>query len=336
MLSKSVFIPALGLALLGALVLAGAVGAVRVAPSEIISASTAWLFGAESLSASQFIWLKVRLPRIILSAIVGASLAISGTALQGLFRNPMAEPYIIGVSSGGALGATLVLMFGEGLMFLSLSLPVFAFLGALAATGLVYGLSRVDGRVSTTTLLLAGIAVSSFVSALISLLMALNGEDLYSVFFWLMGSFSARNWGHVQMILPFFVIGSATIFFYYRELNVMLLGDDKAAHLGVDLEKARPVLLGATALLAGAAVSVSGLIGFVGLIVPHIVRLIIGPDHKTLIPAAALGGALFMVVTDIIARTVLSPTEIPIGIVTALFGAPFFIYLLRTRRRTIG
>jgi len=333
---KNIFIPILGLMLLGALVLAGAVGAVRVSPGEIISASTAIFTGTDSLSAGEFIWLRVRLPRIILSAVVGASLAISGTVLQGLFRNPMAEPYIIGVSSGGALGATLVLMFGQGLMFLSLSLPVFAFLGALAATGLVYGLSRVDGRISTTTLLLSGIAVSSFVSALIALLMTLHGEDLYAVFFWLMGSFSARNWGHVRMILPFFVVGFAVSFFYYRELNVMLLGDDKAAHLGVDLEKAKPVLLAATALLAGAAVSVSGLIGFVGLIIPHIVRLIIGPDHKTLIPAAALGGAFFLLVADIIARTVLAPTEIPIGIVTSLFGAPFFIYLLRTRRRTIG
>lgn len=327
---------ALSALLAGAIIAAGMVGSVSISVRQIAGAMESWAKGSDSLSSIEYIWLKVRLPRILLSAIVGASLAISGAVLQGLFRNPMAEPYVIGVSSGGALGATLVILFGRSTVLFSISLPVFAFLGSLGAVVLVYALSKINGRVSTSTLLLSGIAISSFIAALISLLMSMGGEDLYAVFFWLMGSFSARNWLHVLIVLPFFIVGTGVALFYYRDLNLLLLGDEKAALLGVNLERTKFVLLGTVALIAGAAVSVSGLIGFVGLIIPHVIRLIIGPDHKVLIPASALGGAFFLVVTDIAARTVAAPTEIPIGIVTALFGAPFFIYLLRTRRQTFA
>jgi iron complex transport system permease protein len=333
---KYVIIAFLTVLLFASLVYALSVGAVFLPLRLIIKeAFDPWFKG--NLPVESYILWQVRLPRVILSALVGAALALSGVILQGLFRNPMAEPYVIGVSFGGALGATIVLLFGGSMTFLSaISLPLSAFIGAIAVSWLVYRIARVGSQVPVSTLLLSGIAVSAFISAIISLMMALRGEDLHTVIFWLMGSFSARNWRHVEMVLPFLVVGFLLTLAFHRELNLMLLGEEKAAQLGVEIEKSKKVLLAAAALMAGAAVSVSGLIGFVGLVVPHMVRLVIGPDHKFLIPGSAVGGALLLLIADALARQLMPPSEIPVGIITALFGAPFFLYLLKVKKSSLA
>lgn len=336
-------IAALLIVLLAEMIFASSVGAVHVPFREVYRIIAGQLFSifdlrpASELETSSYIIWQVRLPRVLLSALVGASLAISGAILQGVFKNPMAEPYIIGVSFGGAFGATLVILFGTGFgLVTTFSIPLFAFTGALIASFAVYHLARVGSRVPVSSLILSGIAISSFLSALISLMMAFKGRDLYTLVFWLMGGFSARNWYHVGMVLPFLVVAFPVVFAFARELNVMLLGDERAKQLGIDVERTKKYLIVASALLAGAAVSVSGLIGFVGLIIPHVVRLIIGPDHRLLIPCVTLSGALFLVFADTLSRVLIPPAEIPVGIITALFGAPFFIYLLRAKRGSLG
>lgn len=287
-------------------------------------------------STYETIIFEVRLPRVILSAIVGAALATAGVIFQGLFKNPMADPYIIGVSSGAALGATLAIVLQTGMGLLGFyAIPFMAFLGAMVTTLIVYRLAKVGGRIPISSLLLSGIAVGSFLTAIISFIMASVGKDLYSVIFWLMGGFSARNWSHVKMALPFFLLGLPLALAFARDLNIMLLGEEKAQHLGIEVEQVKKILLVSASLMAAAAVSVSGLIGFVGLMTPHIVRLIVGPDHKLLLPCSALGGAIFLIVADTIARVLLAPTEIPVGVITAFFGAPFFIYLLRMKRQAL-
>lgn len=287
-------------------------------------------------STYETIIFEVRLPRVILSAIVGAALATAGVIFQGLFKNPMADPYIIGVSSGAALGATLAIVLQTGMGLLGFyTIPFMAFLGAMVTTLIVYRLAKVGGRIPISSLLLSGIAVGSFLTAIISFIMASVGKDLYSVIFWLMGGFSARNWSHVKMALPFFLLGLPLALAFARDLNIMLLGEEKAQHLGIEVEQVKKILLVSASLMAAAAVSVSGLIGFVGLMTPHIVRLIVGPDHKLLLPCSALGGAIFLIVADTIARVLLAPTEIPVGVITAFFGAPFFIYLLRMKKQAL-
>jgi iron complex transport system permease protein len=275
----------------------------------------------------------MRLPRVIIAAMVGAGLALAGTAFQGLFRNPMADPYVIGVSSGAALGAVISMLFQKIFnMSIHLGIPLFAFVFAVVTIFLVYSLARIGGKVPVMTLLLAGIAVNSLISALVSLGIYFSGSQLHQIVFWLMGGFSGREWDYVLMFIPYGVIGSAVIFVYARELNAMLLGEEAAQHLGVEVERVKGRLLIAAALLTGACVSISGMIGFVGLVIPHMVRILFGPDHRTLLPSAALIGAIFLIIADILARVVMTPQEIPIGIVTALFGGPFFIYLLRKQK----
>lgn len=329
--------------LLGAIAIGVSIGAVRIPLTMVAKVLTGGLVtpvksavDGDMLRIYETIIVDVRLPRVILSAIVGAALATSGAIFQGLFKNPMADPYIIGVSSGAALGATIAIALSLSLGILGFyAVPLMAFIGAIAATLIVYNLARVGGRIPITSLLLSGIAVASLLSAVVTFILASVGKDLHSVMFWLMGGFSARNWDHTRMALPFFLIGLPIALVFARDLNIMLLGDEKARHLGIEVEKVKKILLVAGALMAAAAVSVSGLIGFVGLMTPHAVRLVIGPDHKMLLPCSALAGAIFLIIADTIARTLLAPTEIPVGVITALFGAPFFIYLLRVKRRTL-
>ncbi len=276
------------------------------------------------------IFFKIRLPRLILAALVGTSLAVAGVIFQALFKNPMADPCIIGVSSGAALGATLAIIFKIGFGLIGLStVPITAFLGALITVIIVYQIAKVGPVVPVTALLLSGIAVGSFISAITSLLMVLGGEDLHSIVFWLMGGLGARNWSHVKMILPFILPGLLFIPLFARDLNLILLGEEKAQQLGIGVEGFKKGMLALGSLITAAAVSVSGLIGFIGLMVPHIVRLITGPDHRILLPCSALVGSIFLIIADTLARLLLAPMEIPVGIVTALFGAPFFIFLLR-------
>ncbi|WP_066638486.1 FecCD family ABC transporter permease [Desulfolucanica intricata] len=290
----------------------------------------------ELLISHRVIVLQVRLPRIFLGLFVGAALAAVGAALQGLFKNPMADPYVIGVSSGAALGATVAIVSKLDAYFLGMgAVPMMAFGGALITTFIVYNLARIGRKVPVSTLLLAGIATGSFFQAIISFMMVLNSQKLEQIVFWLMGSLSAKSWDHVIMSGPYVMIGILVIYCFARDLNILVVGEESARNLGVEVERVKKILLAAAALVTAAAVSVSGIIGFVGLIVPHMVRMIVGPDHRILIPVSALFGSTFMIITDTVARTVIAPTEIPVGIITALFGGPFFIYLLRKRKSSM-
>jgi iron complex transport system permease protein len=319
--------------------LAVAWGSFSIPPGDVAGILWRRLTGAAAASVYPASWdtviLEIRLPRVILAALVGAALAPAGAVYQGLFRNPLADPYLIGVSSGAGLGATIAIVFGvqfrwEGLGAVSL----FAFGGALAATVLVYGLSRMGGRVSVATLLLAGVALGAFLTSFTTYLMfrAPDAFRTVHVVGWLMGSFALASWPRVSLLAPFALVGGFLLWTYAHRLNVLQLDEDQARQLGIPLTRTRLVLIVLVSLVMAAAVSVSGVIGFVGLIIPHAVRLVWGPDHRFLLPMSAVGGGLFMILADGLARMLLSPAELPVGVVTAFCGAPFFLYLLRQRR----
>ena len=332
-----------GAAALGALVVASAAISLSVGPVGIpvgnIGSIVLSLFGFEAggfARTEQLVVEQIRLPRIVIGALVGGALGAAGAAMQGLFRNPMADPGIIGVSSGGALGAVVAISTGmAGLFFLAL--PAFAFVGAVGAAFLVYGIAAVGGRFSMATLLLAGVAVNAFISAIVSAIVILLPDNgaLREVIFWLAGGLDSRSWEHVRVAAPPILAGAGVIMLMARDLNLLTLGDDEARSMGVRVEAARVVLLGAAALVTGAAVAVSGVIGFVGLVTPHILRLLVGPDHRALIPMSALGGAVFVLAADTVARTIIQPAEFRIGVLTAFLGAPFFIFLLIRNKRQV-
>jgi iron complex transport system permease protein len=277
--------------------------------------------------------LQLRLPRVLSGALVGAALAIAGAVLQALLRNPLADPLVLGISSGSAVGAVLAILFGLGTSFLgNYAVPGAAFGGALLTLFLVYAISRVEGRVPTQTMLLAGIIVSSFFSAIIMFLISVTTDErLFNVTFWLMGNLEFVASKALLPLFLYLLLGGIVLFSLARDLNLMALGEETAAELGVEVEKVKKIVFVFSSLITGAVVSMSGLIGFVGLIVPHIVRMIWGPDHRFLIPASALVGAMILVLADTIARTAMAPLEIPVGVVTALGGAPFFIFLLKRK-----
>lgn len=282
----------------------------------------------------RMIILNLRLPRIIVSILVGLVLAVAGVIYQALFRNPMADPYVIGTSSGAALGATLAYLLNLNLSFLGLtSLPVLAFTGSMLSTAFVYRISKTGKKAPTTILLLSGIAVASFFSAVTTLLMILNRSELHQIFFFLMGGFFNCRWRQVYIILPFAVLGLIISAFFYRELDIMLMGDEKAYHLGLEEGRLQLEMIISASLLVAAAVSVAGIIGFVGLVVPHMARLVVGPLHRRLLPVSALTGGVFLLAADTIARSIVAPIELPVGIITAFIGAPFFLYLLKKEKR---
>jgi iron complex transport system permease protein len=278
----------------------------------------------------------IRLPRIVVAGLVGMALAVSGAALQALFRNPMADSGVLGVSSGGALGAVIAITTGIQAYHVLL-LPAFAFGGSLASAFLVYAIASLEGRLSIPALLLTGLAVSSFLGACITavlLFSVYNIDAVREVLYWLAGGLDARTWQHAAIAVAPLAAGVALIWVLARDLNIMLAGEESAHSLGVPIAAVRRAILVLTALLTGVAVSVSGAISFIGLIVPHILRLIVGPDHRILIPASALGGAAFLIGADTIARLIIQPAEMRVGVVTALVGAPFFLLLLyRNRKR---
>jgi iron complex transport system permease protein len=279
---------------------------------------------------------QIRLPRVICGALVGAALATAGVTYQGIFRNPMADPYVIGASTGASVGSALVFVFGINISILGVNtLPVFAFIGSLVTVLIVYTISRVGSKVPVTTLLLTGIAMSLFQNAIVTYLKTVADDQiLHGLTFWLIGSLSStENWEKVYAILPFVVLGAVISYLYARDLNILALGEDQAQHLGVEIEKVKRILLVSGALMTAAAVSISGLIGFVGLIIPHVTRVLIGPDHRVLIPTAALVGASFLMISDAISRVIMGSGEAPVGIITAFAGAPFFIYLLRRKNK---
>ena len=286
-------------------------------------------------AAHQSIVYRVRMPRVLLASLVGGALAAVGAALQGLFKNPMADPFVIGVSSGAALGATAAIVTGFSAVLGLWALPLAAFCGALLATGVVYQVARVGNTLPVHNLLLAGIALSSFMSALMSFILLFNNRELHQVVYWMLGSFSGKDWSHLQVAAVIILTGIAVLWVFAKDLNAMLFGEETARHLGIDTERAKKLLLVVSSFTVAAAVAVSGTIGFVGLIVPHIMRLIVGPDHRILLPAAAMAGGAFLVAADTFARIALAPAEIPVGIITAFFGGPFFIYLLRRKKRGV-
>jgi len=270
----------------------------------------------------------IRLPRILLAALVGTALAAAGTVMQGFFRNPMADPSIVGVSSGAAVGAVAAIVLPFALPF-GLGLQAAAFLGGLAAGFAVYLIATRDGRTPTATLLLVGVAVQTLLSAVVSTMILFSGKSMRRVVFWLMGHLKNAGWDEVAVaavVVPPLVVG---LLAYARDLNVLLLGEVDAGALGVEVERSKRALLAISSVLTGAAVAVTGVIGFVGLIVPHGVRLLVGPDHRVLLPTSALAGGSFLVAADTVARS--GTVELPVGVVTAAAGAPFFLYLLRTR-----
>lgn len=281
----------------------------------------------------QSIILFVRLPRTLLGILVGCALSVSGCAMQGLFRNPMADSYICGIASAGAFGASLVIISGIGR---GLIMPV-AFSFSLLAIFVVYYLARTGRRVTVETLLLSGIAISLFFSALTSFIHYISKEwQLREMIFWIMGGLWKSDWNRVMASFPIIAVGTLGLIFFHRELNILLTSEEQAQDMGVEVEKTRKILLILSAFVSSAAVAVSGIIGFVGLIIPHTIRLIIGPDHKFLLPASCLAGGIFLVWVDTICRTIISPSELPVGIITALFGVPFFLYLLKKRKKSIG
>jgi len=272
--------------------------------------------------------LQIRLPRVLLAAVVGFSLAAAGTIMQGIFRNPMADPSIIGVSSGAAVGAVGFIVVGASLPF-GVGLRGAAFGGALLAAFGVYLIATENGRTPVATLLLAGVAVQTFLGAVVSFLLLNAGESIRRALFWLMGHLKGAAWPEVWSSVALVAVPFVLLLVYARDLNVMLLGEEDAQSLGIEVERTKRILLALSSLVTAAGVAVAGIIGFVGLIVPHVMRLLVGPDHRVLLPTSALAGASFLVATDTLARS--GSAEIPVGIVTAALGAPFFLYLLRKR-----
>lgn len=333
-------VPTLVILLAVAFLLAVGLGTVWISPATTLRL-LAWKLGLAGLpadvpSSAAVILFELRIPRVLLAVVVGAALAASGAVFQALFRNPMADPAIIGVSSGAALGAIAVIILGGGVLAGGLGVPAAAFAGALAVSFLVYRLARIGPAVQVATLLLAGIAVAAVISAVISLVMAFAGQEIRSIYFWLLGGLAGRGWGALATSAPLVAVGAVLALTTVRDLNLMALGEERAAQLGVETERFKRRSLATGALLAAAAVSVAGVIGFVGLMTPHILRLVLGADHRRLVPASILGGAAFMVLADLAARTVRAPEEIPVGAVTALLGGPFFLYLLRRERKGAG
>jgi len=326
---KRFVIIALIILLVLTIIIATAIGSTNISPdivskillSKFLSIEKTWTAGQEVIIND------IRLPRVLLGVLVGAALGTAGCAMQGLLKNPMADPYIIGISSGAAVGASLAFV-----LFLPVQITSFVF--AAISIFVVYNISKVGGKVPVDTLLLSGIAVGSLLAAITSLIIYTAGVP-HQIIFWLMGGLWTADWEKVKISAVMVIFGVLMIYKQGWNLNVMLLGEEQASYLGIDIEHVKRYVLLFAALITAAAVSVSGIIGFVGLIIPHIMRILTGPDHRILLPASALAGAIFLVSADTIARTIMEPAELPVGIITALFGAPFFIYLLRKRRKSI-
>lgn len=307
-----------------------AVGSVSI-PLEVL-----WNPAANE-TAANILW-QIRLPRVLLAALVGASLAIAGAAFQGLLKNPLADPYTLGISSGASVGAVATIFFGLSVPFLGLfTLPVFSMAGAVATMFLVMSFAKlVDRTMKMETLILTGIIFSSFLGSMISLMIALTGEELRQIMGWLLGSVSMRGWPYVQMIVPFVVVGSFILWWNRRELNAMLYGEERAQYLGVNVKRSKLQVLIGGSMLTGAAVAVSGTIGFVGLVVPHMTRMLWGADHNHLLPLSLLHGATLLIICDLVSRTIIAPTELPIGVITSFVGAPVFAYIFFKQRRKKG
>jgi iron complex transport system permease protein len=318
-------------------------GAVEINPRQIL-AIILKVFGVhlavDFTSLQESTLIDIRLPRIALGLLVGAALGISGAAMQGLFRNPLADPSLVGISSGAALAATTVVIVGDAVSFKLppifglFAFPLAAFVGALITTLIIYRLSTIAGQTAVATLLLAGIAINAIAQAFSGFLtFYATDTQIRSLTFWKLGSLGGGNWAAVLTIVPFILVPMLLFSRLARPLNALLLGESEAGHLGFDIEKVKKLTIVLVALAVGASVAFTGLISFVGLVVPHLLRLVIGPDHRYLLPGSALLGAILLLTADLTARTLVAPAEMPIGVLTAITGAPFFLWLLLRDRK---
>jgi len=322
---------------LATVIVSTGMGYIQVSAADIIRVVLARLGGSQTVPGLDqvvpFVVMDIRLPRILTAALVGGGLAMSGVIYQGLLLNPLADPYTLGVSSGAAFGASLALLANLTLLG-HFSVPLFAFAGAVATLFVVLYLSTFNGQMSANTLILSGVIVGAILSAGISFLKYLADEQVAVIIFWLMGSFASRTWVDVGLVAAALVIGAAISIYYGRDLNIMSLGGRSADALGVETARTRKTLLLTASLVAAICVAVSGIIGFVGLIVPHLMRFVVGPDNRKLLPVSILAGASLLLMADTVTRAVL-PTEVPIGVLTALIGGPFFCVIFRRRQRGV-
>ena len=326
-----------GAFLLGAAVLGVLVGPVHIGPGAILRAAVSHVpfsgVGSTLSQAEDAIVFELRLPRVVLGALVGAMLAGCGAAFQGAFRNPLADPYLLGTAAGAGLGATIAVAYAPA-DAREVLVPVAAFLGAAGAVALAYGIGRSAGGRGAVSLVLAGVVVASFLTALQTFVQQQNVDTVQEVYSWILGRLTTAGWREVLIVLPYAAVSAVVLVLFGRLLDVLAVGDEEAASLGIDVRRVRLVVIVAATVGTAAAVAVSGLIGFVGIIVPHTIRLLVGGSYRALLPLSLLGGAGFVVLADVIARTVLAPAELPIGVVTAFFGAPFFALVLRRSRVT--
>jgi iron complex transport system permease protein len=324
--------------LAGAALVAVLAGPVQLAPGAVLAelAGRLPLVDTDSGLSEQetaILW-QLRLPRVVLGGLVGAMLALAGAAYQGVFRNPLADPYLLGAAAGAGLGATLAIAYGPDTSAWPVDLlPLAAFAGAIAGVVAAYALGRSGGARTTTTLILSGVAVAAFLTAVQTYVQQQKAETLREVYGWILGRLTTAGWREVGLVVPYALLSTAAILLHRRLIDVLAVGDDEAASLGVRAARVRLVVVAAATLATAAAVAVSGLIGFVGIIVPHTLRLVAGPSHRLLVPLSLVGGAAFLILADLVARTAMAPAELPIGVITALFGAPFFALVLRTSRQ---
>ena len=321
------------------LIFAVTIGPVYISPITVWNIIFAHVFGLAqgdwSTGQDNIVWL-IRLPRVLLAGIVGAGLAVVGVAMQASVRNPLADPYILGTSSGASVGAVLVITLGYN-FFDPYSLSVTAFLGALGSFAVVFALAQTGGRVSPTRLILAGVATAYILSAITSFILFMGDERaVRAVLFWMLGTMAGAKWEFLTLPAAALAVGVTVLILQARSMNAILAGEETATALGVDTQRFRRQLLIVAALLTGVMVAVSGAIGFVGLMMPHIIRLVVGSDHRKVLPASALAGGVFLIWVDVAARTIVQPQELPVSVITALVGAPFFLWLLRWRRHAFG
>jgi iron complex transport system permease protein len=319
-------------------------GAVGIPASRVIAVLRGWIAGDASVLASRdaLVVLNIRLPRLVLGALIGAALAVSGTLMQGLFRNPLADPGLVGVSSGAALAAAATIVLGDRLLGTAqfqlpfVSLPLGAFIGGLASTLVLYAIATRQGRTSVAVMLLAGVALGAFTGAMTGVLSFVSDDrQLRDLTFWSLGALSGASWAKVVAVAPLIVPILLAVPVLARGLNALLLGEAEAFHLGIPVQRLKSAVILMVAVAVGASVAAAGVISFVGMVVPHLLRLVFGPDHRMLLPFAALLGATLLIGADLLARVMVAPAELPIGILTAAIGAPFFLWLLLRRDRSL-
>jgi len=305
--------------------------------SSMIPIKDVWLaLIGKGDQVTKTIVLQVRLPRIVLATLVGAALAVAGAGFQGILRNPLADPYVLGVSSGASVGAAFIILFGlQSFIFGIYTLPIVAFITGVLTLFIVIKVAMRGGQIRRENLILSGVIVQAFLGSFLSLMVSMSNTVMNEIIFWIMGSLTLRGWEYSQVMAPYLFVGVFIILTQGRALNLFTLGERHAFHLGVGVERTKRIILITSTLLTAAAVSVSGVIGFVGLVVPHLIRLIVGPDYRLIIPLSVIGGAIYVLWADTLARMVLMPKEIPLGVVTSLLGAPLFAYLLKKGKRGV-